>query len=194
MKKQTISLYLRDLAKHLSATKVTSKKNALSLESGIKKAVDRLVSLRKNSTKVMLIGNGGSAAIASHQAMDLWRSGGIRSMAFNDAVGLTCLGNDFGYEYVFSKGIQMFADKGDLLLAVSSSGRSKNILNAVSEARQRKCAVITFSGFGADNPLRASGDLNFYVGSQSYGFEEVAHLALIHAISDFVGMQTKARL
>ncbi len=189
-----ITNYIQDLAKHLSSTEVTTVRGTMLLDEGIQNAVRIILSLRESRAKVMLVGNGGSAAIASHQAMDLWRSGGIRAMAFNDAVELTCLGNDFGYENVFSKGIQMFADAGDVFVAISSSGRSHNILNAVSAAREKKCTVITFSGFDADNPLRSSGDLNFYVASKSYGYVEIAHLTLLHAISDFIGHKTKGRL
>ncbi len=134
--------------------------------------------------KLMFIGNGGSAAIASHMAIDYTKNGNLRSLAFNDSAALTCLGNDLGYESVFAKQIEMHARSGDLLLAISSSGRSQNILNGVAAAWKRKCRVVTLSGFAADNPLRVLGDLNFYVPSSEYGFVELTHLALCHALLD----------
>ncbi len=135
--------------------------------------------------KVMFVGNGGSAAIASHMAIDYSKNGDIRSMAFNDGASLTCLGNDLGYENVFAKQISLHGRPGDLLVAISSSGRSRNILNAVEAGRARQCRVFTLSGFTPDNPLREAGELNFFVPSGEYGFVEITHLTLCHAALDF---------
>jgi D-sedoheptulose 7-phosphate isomerase len=134
--------------------------------------------------KIIFVGNGGSAGIASHLAIDFSKNGGLRSLAFNDASALTCLGNDLGYENVFAKQLDFHARPGDLLIAISSSGKSPNILNAVKAARAHDCKVVTFSGFTEANDLRKSGDVNFYVRSGEYGFVEVAHLALCHAVLD----------
>jgi D-sedoheptulose 7-phosphate isomerase len=132
----------------------------------------------------MFIGNGGSAAIASHMAIDYSKNGGIRSLAFNDGAALTCLSNDFGYEHVFSKQIELHARPGDLLIAISSSGKSLNILNAVDMAHEKGCFVVTLSGFSPDNPLRNFGDYNLFVDAKEYGFVEITHLSLCHAILD----------
>jgi D-sedoheptulose 7-phosphate isomerase len=137
-----------------------------------------------NGNKIIFIGNGGSAAIASHLAIDFSKNGGLRSLAFNDPAALTCLGNDLGYENVFAKQIDFHARAGDLLIAISSSGRSPNILGAVAAARGRGCKIATYSGFIENNDLRRTGDMNFYVRSREYGFVEVAHLALVHAVLD----------
>jgi len=133
---------------------------------------------------LFFIGNGGSAGIASHVAIDYSKNGGIRAMALNDGAALTCLGNDLGFENVFAKQIEFHGRSGDLLVAISSSGRSPNILRAVGAARDRGMAVVTLSGFLPDNPLRRLGDLNLYVGSGEYGFVEIAHLGLCHAVLD----------
>lgn len=134
--------------------------------------------------KVMFVGNGGSAAIASHLAIDYSKNGRLRSVAFNDAAALTCLGNDYGYGEVFSAQLQLHGRPGDLLIAISSSGRSPNILGAARAARQIGSRIATLSGFTEDNDLRGMGDMNFFVPSGEYGFVEVAHLALCHAILD----------
>src|SRR5215469_9730272 len=104
--------------------------------------------------KLIFVGNGGSAAIASHMATDYSKNGDIRALALNDASMLTCLGNDLGYDRVFAKQIELYARADDLVIAISSSGRSASILNAVAAARAAKCAVVTFSGFASDNALR----------------------------------------
>lgn len=134
--------------------------------------------------KLMFIGNGGSAGIASHLAIDYTKNGGMRALAFNDGAALTCLGNDLGYDQVFARQIAMHARADDLLIAISSSGQSSNILNAVVSARQAGCRVLTLSGFDPDNPLRRMGDANLYVPSAEYGFVEITHLALCHCILD----------
>jgi D-sedoheptulose 7-phosphate isomerase len=134
--------------------------------------------------RIFFIGNGGSAAIASHMAIDFSNAGKLRATALNDAAVLTCLGNDYGYDQVFARQIEIQARAGDLLVAISSSGRSPSILNGVAAARARVCHVLTLSGFTSDNPLRALGDINLHVPSAEYNFVEVTHMALLAALVD----------
>ena len=159
---------------------------------GIELVSQEIISNNQNGKKVMFIGNGASAAIASHMSTDYWKNGGIRAVAFNDSSLLTCISNDYGYKHVFEKPIEMFADKGDTLIAVSSSGKSENILRGVQAARNSQCKVITFSGFKNDNPLRSMGDYNFYVASPSYGPVEIIHLSICHCICDAI-IQEKSK-
>lgn len=135
--------------------------------------------------KIIFAGNGGSAGIASHMATDYSKNGGLRAWAMNDGSMLTCLANDYGYEHVFAKQIEYHGRPGDMLVAISSSGRSANILGAVTAARRLGCTVLTLSGFKPDNPLRQTGDMNVYLDSGAYGFVEIGHLALCHAILDY---------
>jgi D-sedoheptulose 7-phosphate isomerase len=158
--------------------------HALGFDAGFSAAVDLIRAQTERGRKVIFIGNGGSAAAASHQAVDFWKNGGMRALAFNDAALLTCISNDFGYEQVFEKPVAMFADEGDVLLAISSSGQSENVRRGVAAAVDRRCRVLTLSGFDAYNPLRKLGDVNFYVPSRSYGEVEIVHLAICHGIVD----------
>ena len=145
--------------------------------------VSRLILSQANSgNKLMFIGNGASAAISSHMSTDFWKTCGIRAIAFNDSSLLTCLGNDFGYEYIFEKSVDMFADPGDILVAISSSGRSENVLRGVASAKSKECSVVTLSGFKDDNPLHSEGDFNFHVLAQDYGLVEVIHHSICHCI------------
>jgi len=173
---------LADAARQAVVTDANGKE--ISQETAWKQATKQVRATHDAGNKLMFIGNGGSAGIASHMAIDYSKNGGIRSMAFNDGAALTCLGNDLGYDNVFAKQIDLHARPGDLLVAISSSGKSNNILKAADVARERGCTVYTFSGFSADNPLRNYGELNFYVDSGEYGFVEITHLALIHSILD----------
>lgn len=134
--------------------------------------------------RLMFVGNGGSAAIASHMLMDYLNAGNVRTMDFTSPALLTCMANDYGWENVFSTPIEKSADQGDILIAISSSGQSRNILNACDAADKKGCTIITFSGMRENNPLRTRGYLNFYVPSTHYGFIELSHEALLHGILD----------
>lgn len=145
--------------------------------------------------KVMFVGNGGSAGISSHCAIDYTKNGRIRSQAFNDAAALTCLSNDYSYDDVFAKQIDFYGFAGDLLIAISSSGKSANILKAVDAARARQITVVTLSGFSPENPLRRRGDMNFFVEASQYGWVEILHLTAIHAALDmFMASRSGGRL
>jgi D-sedoheptulose 7-phosphate isomerase len=183
--RERLTRYFTTLAELLHGVKVTDRAaKSMPLADGCEWMRNSAHEAHRAGNKIMFIGNGGSAGIASHLAIDFSKNGGLRSLAFNDASALTCLGNDLGYDNVFAKQLDFHAAPGDLLVAISSSGKSPNVLNAVKVARARNCGVATFSGFTEENDLRKTGDVNFYVGSCEYGFVEVAHLALCHAVLD----------
>lgn len=182
-----IRQFFGDLRQLLASVEVTDRRGkTIEVDAALDQAVGLILERAKRGSTLMFIGNGGSASIASHQSLDFWRSGGIRSVAFNDPVLLTCIGNDFGYPSVFERPLDMFARRGDILCAISSSGRSENILRGAAKARRKHCALVTMSGFDVDNPLRQLGDLNFYVPSDSYGHVEIVHLSLSHCMLDTI--------
>ncbi len=158
----------------------------LEFHHGIAEAAGMINSQARSGHKLMFVGNGASAAISSHMATDFWKTGGMRALAFNDSSLLTCISNDFGYEHVFEKPVEMFANPGDLLIAISSSGRSENILNAVRAARTKQVVVITLSGFDPDNQLFSEGDLNFHVPHHGYGPVEIIHHSICHCLLDVI--------
>jgi D-sedoheptulose 7-phosphate isomerase len=180
-----VDRYFQTLAGIIAGASVTDRNaRALSIAEGFAHVRDAAHRTHDSGNTILFVGNGGSAGIASHLAIDFAKNGGLRALALNDAAALTCLGNDFGYESVFAKQLEFHARPGDLLIAISSSGMSTNIIAAAHQARARNCAVETFSGFEPDNALRQLGDVNFYVRSGLYGFVEIAHLSLCHAILD----------
>ena len=154
------------------------------IDAAISRAVDMSLAVKSRKGRVIFVGNGGSAGIASHMTTDWLKNGGFSALCFNDASQLTCLGNDLGMERIFSVPIEQHGREGDLLIAISSSGKSANILAAVAAARAIKAGVITLSGFEPANPLRERGDINFWVPDGHYGFVEISHLAICHAILD----------
>lgn len=155
-----------------------------------KKSLDKAIALLKStkrlSSTIYLVGNGGSSAIAEHMAIDLTKNAGLRAMTISGSPILTTFSNDYGYEKVFQKAIECFGNKGDILIAISSSGASKNILNACNAARAKKMKIITFSGFDMDNLLNKKGDINFWVDSKAFGYVELIHNLLIHYINDAI--------
>ena len=185
--------YFSNLGECLSKIEARSEDGRnLDFDEALDQAVAVILKTKTTGGKVIFIGNGGSAAIASHQAVDFWKNGGIRAIAFNDASLLTCISNDYSYEQVFAKPIEMFAEASDVLMAISSSGRSQNILQAVDAAKAKRCSVMTLSGFRPDNPLRQKGQINFYVPSDSYGSVEITHLAICHYFADQVMAQKES--
>ncbi len=179
--------YFASLAEYLTDTAATSASGEpVELADAFNKLIGDARRAHASGNKLIFVGNGGSAAIASHMATDYSKNGDVRSLALNDSSMLTCLGNDLGYDQVFAKQVELHARPGDLMIAISSSGRSANILNAVRAARNAKCQVVTLSGFTADNPLRRLGNINFYIASDRYGFVEIGHLTICHAILDFI--------
>jgi D-sedoheptulose 7-phosphate isomerase len=177
--------YLQRLCEIVLSVAVTSRDGSLhELDAGATLAVEMILAAQSGGKKVMIVGNGGSDAVACHLQTDLCGAVGVRALVFDSPGMLTALSNDHGYDCVFERPIRLWASAGDVLVAISSSGRSKNIVRAVEAARIRECKIITFSGFRVDNPLRGLGDLNFYVPSEMYGFVEVAHAALAHFLAD----------
>ncbi len=136
--------------------------------------------------KIILAGNGGSAAMASHVAVDLTKAAGIRAINFNEADLLTCFANDYGYEHWVAKALEFYADPGDLAVLISSSGASQNIVNGAEQASAMGLAVVSLSGFSPDNPLHRLGDLNLWVASDSYNIVEMTHHVWLLAIVDFL--------
>ena len=134
--------------------------------------------------RIFFGGNGGSAAIASHAAIDFTKAAGISSECFNEASLITCFANDYGYQHWLEKALEFHASRHDVAILISSSGRSPNILNAAKKARELGMTLITLSGFDADNPLKALGDVNLWVESRSYNIVENVHQVWLLAICD----------
>lgn len=180
---------LRRLTQDITVTDKTGR--TLALQPGFEKIISLLNACGKRKGKLMFIGNGASASISSHMAVDFWKHAGIKATAFNDASLLTCVSNDYGYEQVFAKPIEMFSDRGDILVAISSSGKSANILRAVKMARLRGVKIITLTGFSERNPLRRLGDINFYVPADRYSHVEVMHHSICHYLLDIIVSKKK---
>ena len=151
------------------------------------KVKDILVNAKKNNNKIMIFGNGGSAAIASHVSVDLTKNANIRSVNFNEADLITCFANDYGYERWVEKAIDFYADSKDVLILISSSGKSKNMLNACKAGKKNKIStIITFTGHNKDIPLSKLGNINLWIDSKAYNFVENTHQVWLLTIVDLI--------
>ena len=174
-----INQYLKDFSSLVSPT-----------EEIVKKIIDTknaLIETKKNKSKVMIFGNGGSAAIASHVSVDLTKNAGIKSVNFNEADLITCFSNDFGYEKWIEKTIEFYGDEKDILILISSSGKSQNMINACKAAKSKKISkIITFTGHSKDNPLSKLGDINLWTDSKAYNFIENTHQLWLLSVCDLI--------
>jgi len=142
--------------------------------------------IRDAGRKMMFAGNGASASVAEHGAVDFTKQGRVRGMTFHDPNLMTCFANDFGYDHWVAKAIEHHGDAGDAVVLISTSGRSPSVVNAAHAARHLGMQVVTFTGRDADNPLRAAGDLNFWVPSHAYNVVENLHSIWLTATIDLV--------
>lgn len=151
-------------------------------------AISRLIHIfleaREQGKSLYFIGNGGSAGIAVHMAADFQKTGDFRTRTFYDPSLITCMANDYGFEHVFSMPLELYAQPGDVLVAISSSGNSMNIVNAAETAKKCHCKVVTLTGFSADNKLNSIGDLNIHVPSFAYGIVESIHNLMLQQVMD----------
>lgn len=160
--------------------------NLIQLDEAFARWRDLALATGTSANAVYLIGNGASASMASHFSADLAKNGRLHTQVFTDCSLMTAVANDLGYEQVFVEPLRRRGRKGDLLVAVSSSGKSPNVLLAACTARELGISVVTLTGKSPDNPLKAAGDINFHVPAQTYGMVETCHAALLHWWMDLV--------
>ena len=162
-----------------SVLKNVSEKNLELTIKTIKKTI-------KKNGKVYVIGNGGSASIASHVSVDFAKVAGVPSSTFNNANLITCFANDYGYENWVTEAIKAYTNKNDMFIFISSSGTSKNIVNAAKYCKKKSMNLVTLSGFKKNNPLSKLGKINFHIDSNQYNFIEMSHhIILVYLVDVF---------
>lgn len=175
----------RDFSAVVSQTQFTDGAGRdIGVEAGIAAILATLRELRHARRSLFLAGNGGSAAVASHAVTDFLNVAQLRASTLHDPSLLTCMANDYGYESAFARVLETLADAGDMLMVISSSGRSKNVCNAAMAMRNRGGIVVTLSAFDPTNALRALGDFNVWLDTHDYGFAEIGHQFVLHNLAD----------
>ena len=150
----------------------------------INASVNLIANTIKNKNKIYIVGNGGSSSIASHVSVDFTKVAKINCSTFNNANLITCFANDYKYENWVVEAIKAYSIEQDLFILISSSGTSKNIVNAAEYCKQKRINLITLSGFKKNNPLSQSGNINFHVESEEYNFIEMTHHIILLSIVD----------
>lgn len=181
------SQHLTSLAACLEGLIVTSRDGAVyNAEEGFGRWLNAANSVKQRSGCVFLAGNGASASMASHFATDLAKNGCVRTQVFTDLSLITALGNDIRFEEIYAEPLRWYMQPQDILVAISSSGNSPNIVRAVDAAQELGGFVVTLSGFHPDNAIRRRGDLNFYIPAPTYGLAETGHASILHHWMDLV--------
>ena len=157
-----------------------------SVDEGFRIWQELTIDVKEKKRSIYLIGNGASASMASHFAADLAKNAHLHTEVFSDLSLITAISNDIGYGWVFAEPLRRRAKKGDMLVAISSSGRSGNILRAVEAAKKIGLKIVTLSAMSPENLLRSSGNLNIYVSAETYGYAETCHAAILHYWMDLV--------
>ena len=137
-----------------------------------------------NNSKIYIVGNGGSSSIASHASVDFAKVARIPSATFNNANLITCFANDYGYQNWVKEALKSYSNNKDLIILISSSGTSKNIVNAAQYCKDNSIDLITFSGFEKNNPLSVLGNVNFHVDSKEYNYIEMSHHIILVSLVD----------
>lgn len=166
----------------------------LNLETAVSEVMNYLRQLRSQLNTLYIVGNGGSAAVASHALVDFVNVAKIQTQVLHESSLVTCMANDYGYENAYARVLSTFMKASDMLIAISSSGNSQNICNAARAASQKGAKVITLTGFKSDNALRQLGDINFWLNSTDYGYVEVGHQFILHNLSDRFGLESKIQM
>ena len=154
-------------------------------EKQIKDLYNAIIKIKKNKKKIIIFGNGGSSAIASHFSVDMTKNAKVRCQNCNEPDLITCFANDYGYENWVTQSLNFYLDPQDLIILISSSGTSKNMINAARNFK-KKNKIVTLTGFKSSNPLKKLGKINFWVNSKSYNHVENMHQIILLLIVDMV--------
>ncbi len=192
-KPENVTEWLDRLDQAVKSARCRIDSSEVALEKGTAFVADMLKNAASDDCSVFWAGNGGSSAICSHLAQDVMNKLKIRSFYMGDTALMTCMANDFGYENVYSRPLEQFIHQNDILIAISSSGNSENILSCVEVAGKKGAHVISLSGMKDDNRLFNSGcRVAFFIDSDLYGIVETGHEALLHGIVETLWLNIEA--
>ena len=147
-----------------------------------------IASTFENNGRLIFMGNGASASLSSHAATDFTKQAKIPSIAFNDHNLVTALSNDYGYENWISKAIEYYSKSNDMLIFISVSGESTNLINGIKYAKKNKIKTASLTGSNENNTIKINTDISLWVDSKAYNIVECIHTIWITLIIDmFVG-------
>lgn len=179
--------YFDLIYKKLNHMEVTDRKGtSLSADEGLAIWAERAQQVKeKTKGLIFFCGNGASASMAEHMSHDWFQNAEINTTTCAEISHVTAISNDISYEDVYAYRIRRIISERDIVVGISSSGNSPNIVKAISTAEENGAFTITLSGKNSDNKIRGMGDLNFYVPLETYGEVESAHAVLLHGALDY---------
>ena len=176
MSKEKVQNYLDLQVESISALKNSSKT--------LIEIYDTIINARDKNMQIFVMGNGGSASTASHISTDLTKNAKVKAMTFNDANLITCFSNDYGYENWLSAAVRYYVKPKDLVILLSVSGESKNLLNAANLCNKEKIKFVTITGAKKDNSLSKKGNINYWINSKAYNIVETVQMLILVSIID----------
>ena len=141
---------------------------------------------RKRDKSVIIFGNGASASIASHFALDMTKQGQLKTQCFHDPALLTAYANDYGYENCFKEMVRSYSTEDQIAIFVSTSGESENVVRAQQQAKERGLITVSFTGRQKDNRLARGSDISFWVDSHAYNIVENTHSIWLMSLVDYL--------
>jgi D-sedoheptulose 7-phosphate isomerase len=179
-----LTTYTAEVTEGVNQTVATGQNGVFDTQTAFDKWT-RLVQDRKAKGGVFFFcGNGASCTMAEHLSHDCFQNADMKTYTVSETSHITAISNDISYEDVFAYRIGKIGAENDVLIAISSSGNSPNVIKAIETAREKGMFVVTVSGKGGDNKSRKLGDLNFWTPLSTYGLVESAHAVLLHALLD----------
>jgi D-sedoheptulose 7-phosphate isomerase len=162
---------------------VTNILNKLNIED-IEKLDKAITAVKKKKSKILVFGNGANISLASHFATDMTKNGKITTSSFNDGNLITCFSNDYGFENWIQNTIKYYSSKNDLIILLSASGTSKNIIKAAKYCYKNKFRCVSIYGFNKKNNLSKYCGLNIWIDAKSYNLIEIAQAVILLSIVD----------
>ena len=150
-----------------------------------------IIETRNKGGRIFFAGNGASETISSHAALDYNNQLAVKTTSINNSSIITCFANDFGYEQIFSRYLKLNACKDDVVVLISSSGKSQNVINAAYDAHKIGMKVVSFTGFDKNNTLHSLANIGFWIDSNVYNVVETIHMIWLVAVCDLIAMEEK---
>ncbi len=176
--------YFEEVYEGLQRTSVICSGKEIPLEEGVRLWIERAEETKEKGGLIFFCGNGASCTMAEHMSHDWFQNGKLNTYTVSETSHITAISNDVSYADVFAYRIERILTERDILVTVSSSGNSPNVIRAIEEARKKGAFIVTVSGKSPDNKSRRMGDLNFHVPLDTYGLVESAHAVLLHSVLD----------
>lgn len=178
------SQYIDEINTYHKQTIATCDGQELPADAALRRWVEETLRIYTNSQQIFLAGNGASCTMAEHFGFDAMKNGKLKTINFSETSYITAVSNDISYEDVFLVKLQRLGSPGDMLITISSSGNSPNVVKAIEYAKANGMLAVTLSGMKPDNKSRQLGNINFYVPAPTYGLAESIHSSIMHCWLD----------